>query len=52
LIFIGIILIVGAIVGYIIIKKKKKATDDTMSGDVAASEGRPSYTSSVKSMVE
>jgi hypothetical protein len=53
LLFIGIILIVGAIVGYIIIKKKKQTTDDTISeGDRGTSEGRPSFTSSVKSMVE
>lgn len=53
-IFIGVavLLIIGGIVGYIMIRKKKQATTIQMNKGEEAGEGRSSFTSSVGSMVE
>jgi flagellar basal body-associated protein FliL len=53
-IFIGvaIILIVGAIAGYMFIKKKKETTDDQIIKTEDISQNRPSFTSSVGSMMD
>ena len=52
LIGVGILLIIGGIVGYIMIRKKKQATITQMNPAEEAGDGRSSFTSSVGSMVE
>jgi hypothetical protein len=47
---VGICLVVGAIAGYIVIQKKN-ASGDRTSTNGGASQGRPSFASSVASMV-
>jgi hypothetical protein len=49
---VGICLVVGAIAGYIVIQKKKYASGGPTSTNGGASQGRPSFASSVASMAE
>ena len=51
-IVIGVLLVVGAIAGYIVIQKKKAATGYNTGGRGGVSQGRPSFASSVGSMVD
>jgi predicted negative regulator of RcsB-dependent stress response len=53
---IGIILVIGAIVGYKFIKKRKENTDDHISNneeaEAEASQGGPSFTSTIGSLMD
>jgi len=50
---IGILLIVGAIVGYMFLKKKKENSDDNIiKNEEASQDGGPSFTSSVGDMMD
>ena len=52
LIGVAILLIIGGIVGFLMIKKKKQATNNPTNKGEEALDGRSSFTSSVGSMVE
>ncbi|CAF3451111.1 unnamed protein product [Rotaria sp. Silwood1] len=49
---VGIILIVGVIAGYVVIKNKKRSIHNPTRGNVGVSQGRPSFASSIGSMVD
>jgi hypothetical protein len=49
---VGILLVVGAIAGYMVIQKKKEAGGNRSGRDGRASQGRPSVASSVGSMMD
>ncbi|CAF1567910.1 unnamed protein product [Rotaria sp. Silwood1] len=49
---VGVILIVGAIAGYIVIKNKKASTRNPTGDNGGVSQGRPSVASSIGSMVD
>jgi len=49
---VGVCLVVGAIAGYIVIQKKKYASGGPTSTNGSASQGRPSFASSVASIVQ
>ncbi|CAF1074528.1 unnamed protein product [Adineta ricciae] len=51
-VIIGILLVVGAVAGYVIIKKKKATAGHGSGGQGGVSQGRPSFASSVESMVD
>ncbi len=49
---VGIILVIGAITGYIFLKKKKEGTADHISNNGDVSQDRPSFTASVGNMMD
>ncbi|CAF2898545.1 unnamed protein product [Rotaria sp. Silwood2] len=49
---VGVVLIVGAIAGYMVIKNKKTRTHNSTGGNGGTSQGRPSFASSIGSMVD
>ncbi|CAF3459970.1 unnamed protein product [Rotaria sp. Silwood1] len=49
---VGIILIVGVIAGYVVIKNKKTSIHNPTRGNGGESQGRPSFASSIGSMVD